>query len=119
MKRLSDYKNEDAIELWADLIDPIMNIFQDDEVRKGVVGEESALKKAQTILRLHKKDAAALLLRIDPTPITGLNIITRLLDILSEIEHSEEFGSFFGLQGQKTEGESFGSATENTEDGEN
>ena len=34
MKRLSDYKNEDAIELWANMLDPILNIFQDNEVRK-------------------------------------------------------------------------------------
>lgn len=116
MKRLSDYKNEDAIELWANMLDPILNIFQDDEVRKGVYGAKSALEKAQTILRLHKTDAANLLLTIDPTPITGLNIITRLIDILTEIENSEEFGSFFGSQQQgMTESVSSGSATENTE----
>ena len=115
MKRLSDYKNEDAIELWADLLEPILNIFEDEEVRKGVIGEESALRKAQTILRLHKGDATRLLLRIDPTPITGLNIITRLIDVLSEIENSEEFGSFFGSQRQGKEDASFGSAMENTE----
>lgn len=116
MKRLSDYKNEEAIELWVDLMDPILNIFEDEEVRRGVIGEASALRKAQTILRLHKGDAVKLLLRIDPTPVTGLNIITRLIDVLSEIENSEEFGSFFGSHRQGvTEDESSGSATENTE----
>lgn len=117
MKRLSDYVNEDAIDLWANLLDPICNIFQDEEVRKGVFSGASVLEKAQTILRLHKKDAVNLLLAIDPTPVNGLNLITRLLDVLTEIENSEEFGSFFGSQRQAvTEDESSGSAMVNTEE---
>ena len=115
MKRLSDYKNEEAIELWANLLDPIVNIFKDGEVIKNIREGKSALEKAQTILRLHKKDAANLILAIDPTPITGLNLIVRLTDVLLEIENSEEFGDFFGSRRPGTmEKESSGSVMENT-----
>ena len=31
MKRLSDYQGEEAIELWADLLDPISDILTDKE----------------------------------------------------------------------------------------
>ena len=120
MKRLSDYKNEDAIELWAKLLDPIINIFKDKEMQASMRAQKSALEKAKLVLLSHKSDAVTIILAIDPTPITGLNLGVRLVDVLMEIENSEEFGSFFGSPhpGMKEE-ESSGSVTENTEEEEN
>lgn len=119
MKRLSDYKNEEAIELWANLLDPIIHIFQDKEMQAAIKNGKSPLEKAKTVLLTHKSDAVAIILAIDPTPITGLNLVVRLVDVLMEIENSEEFGSFFGSPhpGMKEE-ESSGSAMENTEEEE-
>ena len=39
MKTLSDYKDEEAIELWADLIDPLTAIFSDKEFMQGLKGK--------------------------------------------------------------------------------
>lgn len=120
MKKLSDYKGKEAIDLWADLLDPLTEIFTDKEVQQAIIDKTSALTKAQVILKAHKADAVKILLKVDPTPIDGLNLIARLLSLALEIEHSEVFADFFGSSEQeKTESESSGSVTVITEAKEN
>jgi len=115
MKRLSDYQGEAAIELWAELLEPIGAVLQDEEVRNALSEKgTSTMHKVQAILKTHKADASKILLTIDPTPLTGLNIIARLLDLVLEVENSEEFAGFFGSVQQRTEEESSGSVTANT-----
>lgn len=119
MKRLSDYKDGDAIELWADLLEPMGRIIQDDVVKHKIQKEgTTALDIAQAIMKTHPKDAAELLTRIDPTPITGMNIIVRLVALFQEIIADEDMKSFFGFAETQTGGEFSGSATANTEDAE-
>ena len=112
MKRLSDYKGEEAIDLWADLIEEFYEIMKDEKLSE--YAKESRIKFANMILKRHKKEAANILLRIDDTPLNGLNILTRLVDVVTEISESPELMAFFGAQGQNEEQESSGSATENT-----
>lgn len=113
MKKLSDYKDEAAIDLWADLLEYASVIFTDPEVKKAADGSKIAL--AKTMLKLHKEDVCKMLLVIDDTPINGLNIVIRLVSILNEVGEDPELRDFFGLPGQKEKQESSGSATENTE----
>lgn len=116
MIRLSDYKGEEAIELWADLLDPISKIFSDSDIAKVVKSGKSKVFIAQEILKKHKSEAEAILLRIDPEPLDGLNIVVRLIALLAEIGNNEEIAPFFGYVAQeKMEKESSGSAMENTE----
>ena len=120
MKKLSDYKGEDAIDLWADLLEPMSDIFSDAEVAKVVASGASKMMIAKTILKTHKKEAEAMMLRIDPEPLNGLNIILRLIAILADIGEHEEIKSFFGFAEQESEeGKSSISVTENTEDAKN
>lgn len=120
MKKFSDYKDEEAIELWADLIDPIGDIFSDPDVSKYIKSGASTLKKAQMLLKMKKKAAVQIILRVDPTPIDGLNLIIRLVDVLLEIENSEDLSGFFDSARQgMSSSESSGSVTANTGAGEN
>lgn len=115
MKRLSDYKDEEAIDLWADLLEPIGNIASDKNIAKIVQSGGNKLNMAKEIIKSHKSEVVEILLRIDDTPLNGLNIVTRLVDILTEIESSPELKDFLGLSEQeKTNDKSFGSATGST-----
>lgn len=116
MKRLSDYKDEAAIDLWADLLEYASIIFTDPEVKKVANGSKIGL--AKTMLKLHKKEVCNMLLAIDDEPIDGLNIVIRLVSILNEVGEDPELRDFFGLQGQQEKQESSGSATEITEEKE-
>ncbi len=119
MKRLSDYKDDEAIELWADLLEPIGRIIMDDAVKSSIKGGNAPIVIAHTILKDHSKDAAEILLRIDPAPLNGMNIVTRLVALIKEIGTNEDMKDFFGFAGTKMVGASSGSATENTGDAEN
>ncbi len=118
MKKLSDYQGEEAIELWADLLEPLSAIIADKRIAGVLKKGNPTVLIAKQILKDHKKEAAEILLRIDPEPITGLNILTRLIGILNEMMESEEVRDFFTSPGQTTAKESSGSATENIADAE-
>lgn len=116
MVRLSDYQGDEAIELWADLLDPISAIFSDADVAKVVKSGQSKVTIAKEILKKHKAETEQILLRIDPEPLDGLNIVVRLVLLITEIGQNEEIRPFFGYAAQeKTASESSGSAMENTE----
>ena len=112
MKKLSDYKDEEALDLWADLFDSIVAITSDEEVKK--LKGKPPIEIAKGILKLHRSEVVAILLRIDPAPIDGLNIVIRFLDVLMEVESSPEISAFLGLSEPETMSDgSSGSATEN------
>ena len=117
MKRLSDYKDEEAVELWANLLDPFINIFKDEDVRGMFAAKKPSILIAQEMLKSHKKDVSAIMLIIDPTPLDGLNILIRLVTMINEMFEDPTLRSFFGSSAGVNKVEiPFGSATENTED---
>lgn len=96
MKKLSDYKNEDAVELWADLMEPILIILADEETSKLFAQKPPALKIAKELLKTHPKEVTEVLTIIDPTPVDGLNLMIRTVDVVLEIMNNKEVLSFFG-----------------------
>lgn len=122
MKRLSDYKDEQAIDLWADLLDPLSEILTDNEVQRVVKDGQAPIVIAKIILKAHKKEAAEILTRIDPEPLDGFNIIMRLVELVVEIGENDDVKAFFGYAARaKTKNvtdTSSGSVTESIEVGE-
>ncbi|HCJ37818.1 MAG TPA: hypothetical protein DHV37_05775 [Erysipelotrichaceae bacterium] len=120
MKKLSDYKDEDAILLWADLLEPMVDIVGDKKIASLLRERKSPLITAKEILKTYKKQACDVMLRIDPTPLNGLNIIVRLVSIIKEIGEDPDLKVFFdfGAEAEK-ESKPIGSATENIEEKEN
>ena len=120
MKKISDYKGDDALDLWLDLIEPMTNILGDPKVAEIVKSKKPPLLIAKEILKGHKKDAVEILLRIDPEPIDGINILARTIGVVLEFINSPDFRYFFVSAGQgQTELESSGSAMEIIEEKEN
>lgn len=117
MKRLSDYKGEEAIDLWADLIDPLITIMTDEKVVKKFQEQGTPIvKTASFIVKEHKKEVAEILTRIDEKEITGTNFPTRAVNLILDIINSEEAKGFFDLANSGvTSQTSSGFATENTE----
>lgn len=116
MKKLSDYEGDEAIELWADMLEPMARILADTKIKELYQSGKPKLLLAKEILKEHKEEAVEIINRIDPTPFNALTLISRVIGILSEIEETEELKTFFDTGEQATmEEESFGSATESTE----
>jgi hypothetical protein len=104
MKKLSDYKGEEAIDLWANLLDPLTAIINDKEIATIVKSGEPKINIAKKILKLHKKEAIEILEAVDDTPVDGMNIVIRLVELINEIGQNEDVKAFFGYAEQaKTE----------------
>ena len=119
MKKLSDYQGEDAIDLWADLLEPIARILADSNIKTIYQSGKPKLLLAKEILKTHKADAEEIICRVDPTPFNAITLVTRVISIINEIEETPELKAFFdtGVQAQ-TDGDSFTSVTESTEGAE-
>lgn len=121
MKRLSDYKGEEAIDLWADLLDPIIEIVGDKKIADMIRAKMPPVLTAKEIIKTYKKQAAQILLTIDDTPLNGLNILIRLVSLLNEIGEDKTIQSFLEQSAdmnQKKQEISSMSATENIEESE-
>ena len=117
MKRLSDYKGEEAIELWADLLDPFVAIVGDKKIAGIIRAKKPPLEISREVLKRYKKEAEQILLTIDDTPLDGFNIIVRLIDIFNEILTNETMKRFFESQAEaKKRRKSSSSATASTEE---
>lgn len=121
MKKLSDYKGEEAIELMADIIEPMVALIGDAEVQKlAKAGEKAPVKYVKPMLKGHSKEVIEILARIEGEPVETygekVNPLTLPIQLLALI-NDPQVRSLFTLQGQTavTSLASFGSATENTE----
>lgn len=116
MKPLSEYKDEEALDMLADLIDPVVNIFGDKEVadyyRAGVI-----IKSVQVAIKNHKKDVIKMLAILEGVKEEEYhcNLLT-LPKILLSVFNDPELRGFFDAQSQTDSETPFGSATENTEE---
>lgn len=115
--KLSDYKGEEAIDLLADLLTPIVTIYNDEEFRKAVDEQKTNLEIVQLLLKMHKKEVLLMMALIDQEdPETYEPSIFGLPYKLMEIMNMPEVSMLFLSQGQKEGLENSGSATENTEE---
>lgn len=111
--RLSDYKGDDALDLLADLIDPIGEIASDPALIKHLQGQD--IKGAvKLMLKEHRKAMIEILATLDGvTPdayMEKVNVLTlpmAMIDILNDPQLIE----FFRYQGQETASSGSGTVT--------
>ena len=108
--RLSDVKGERTFEVIAEIIEPIANIVEDEEVAEHFKREalpdgktagqaffEKARKALPIILRRHRDDVVAVLAAIDgctPEEYMGKTDLKSLFKDVTELLTDEEFLSF-------------------------
>ena len=97
--KLSELKGERAVEVIADLIEPITNIAMDQknlklfraEKRDGETDKEMAVRdfseKVPVLLKTHKQDILAILCSVsdvDPDELSVLDIIQGTMDLIND-----------------------------------
>lgn len=117
MKKLSDYKDEEAIELWADLFEPFSAILADQTIKKIIADNLPMIDLTKGILKNKPKEVVQILKVIDNDEVTGANAFMRLMSLLTDLMNSSEGRDFFVSAAQET-AEHSGSVMENTEDKE-
>ena len=96
--KLSDYKNEDALDLLADIIDPVSEIMTDKELQKAVKGQNK-LGVVKAIIKSHKTEILQILATLDGVPVEEYecNVFTLPVRIM-ELVNDKELASFFTSQ---------------------
>lgn len=117
--KLSELKNEQAIEALADMFDPIVELASDPEIR-ALANSDNKISLVKLILKNHAKSIFEIMALSEGVPADEYecNILTLPAKLL-ELFNSPEFGFLFPSQGQTEEPTSSGSATETTEGAEN
>lgn len=114
----NEVKNEQAIEMLADMFDPIVEITTDEEVVSAARSDNKILM-VKKILKNHSRAVFEIMALSEGVPVDEYECDIFTLPVkLLELFNRPEFDFLFQLQGQRTEETSSGSAMENTEDEE-
>ena len=115
--RLSDFENEDALDLLADIIEPASEIMSDQKVVQAFKSGKPTMFAVAEILRNHKRSVIEIIAAMhkeDPDKVK-FNTVTLTNDVL-EILNDPQIEQVFSSQSQTSEKASSGSATANTEE---
>lgn len=113
--KLSEIKGEKAIEVFADLLDPVAKILADEDVLNAIRSKEPQLLIIQKMLKNKSKEVIKMMAILDDVPVEKyeVNFMT-LPSKLLEIFNDPMVTEVFTLQGQEIAQESSGSVMENT-----
>ena len=113
--KLSEFKNEAALELLANIIEPAGDIMADPLVGKAYA--ESKIKAVAVAIKNHKDAVIKILAALDGKPVEeySCNVFTIPIKLL-EILNDPELAQLFTSQGQTGDAISSGSALANTEE---
>ena len=115
--KLSDYKNEDALDLLADILEPVSEIMTDKKFKEIVLQKTPRIEIVRYLLKNQNKNIIKALARIENVPVEKYNKnILEMTKSLLEILNDKELVDFFTSQGRTMVNECSGSATENTEE---
>lgn len=96
--RITEFKNEDAIDVLADLIEPASAIFADEDLRKAIKENKSYAYMAKVALKNHKSEVIEILATLDGKTVeeytcNPLSLLTNLISLLSDKELKDFFVS--------------------------
>lgn len=115
MKKLSEYENEEALNLLAEIIEPVSSIFSDKEFVDSF--KDSKLSAIKYVLKVHPKDVISILASLDGVPVEEYKCNAVTLPImLMQVLNDKELLDFFKSQGLEMAEKSSGSATVSIEE---
>lgn len=102
--RLSDFKGEEAIDVLADIIEPLTYILADEEIQKlSTEKNVPTIKYVKPMLKNHKKEVIEVLARLDNKSVedykSTLSLVTLPMQVL-ELINDPEVQSLFQSQEQ-------------------
>lgn len=114
MKKLSEYKDDEALDLLADLLEPVVEILGDQEVVKEF--QKNKLKGISLAIKSHRTAVFKALAVLNGEDVKSyhcdiLTLPKTILDILND----KDLLDFFLLQSQELDKEHSGSVTTNGE----
>lgn len=113
--KLSEYQNEEALDLLCDIIEPTARILGDKEMLMATKRKCTKIEAVKIAVKNHESDVIEILARLDGIPKEEYkcNIITITMKLL-EILNDKELTDFFTSQAQMVDSMSSGNVTEIT-----
>lgn len=120
MKKLSEYKDGEALDMMADMLDPLVSLTKNETFMRMINDKNaSRLEIVQVVLRECKQEMMQILATLNGVPVEEYHCsIASIIKDMSAIFADKDFTDFFESQGQKSSDTTFGSVTENTGDAE-
>lgn len=115
---MAERTNEDKLDLFADLMEPVATILGDQEVQAGMSQNIPLIRIAALAIKRHKQEVITILALLDGVPVSEykVNLISMPVKLVRLLNTPEAKELFTGAE-PKSEAASFGSAMENTGDG--
>lgn len=112
--KISEFKDEEALDLLAELIEPAAKIFGSEAIRNAVGSKKPKLELVRIAIKEHKKEVIQILAALNGVPVeefhcTVPSIIAQALEILND----KDLLDFFSSQEQMAEQTSSISASAN------
>ena len=119
-KKLSEYKDEEALDLLADLLEPVSIIMADDDFKEAMRGG-NRMKAAKIALKRYKEQVFEILAVFDGVPIEEYhcNLLTAPLQLIEILSDRELMMGFTSQAQEMKQNASSGPVMENTGENEN
>lgn len=116
MRKLSEIQDEKALDMLADLIGPVTEIFSDQELKSIVEKQGKKVDAVKIAIKNHKKAIIEILATLNEVPLEDYhcNILTLPTQVL-EMLNDKDMMAFFESQGKMMQEDASGSAMENIE----
>lgn len=114
MRKISDYRDEDALDLLADIMEPAVEILADETVRK-TFESGNRIQLATVAIKGHKESVMQILARLEGVPREEYHCtVFTLPAVVLEVLNDQELLGFFTAQARTmSTAASSGSATAN------
>lgn len=123
MKKLSEFKDDEAMDVLAEILDPMVNIMKNKDFVLAIRGDREKEIKPNRVeaikiaIKDNRSDVVKVMAVLNETPVEEFhyNLLT-LPQMMVEMFNDKELMGFFGYQSEKDSETSSGSATESTEE---
>ena len=116
MKKLSDYKDEEALDILADLIEPCINIMGDGKIYE-YIKEKQKIKAITAAIKDYKEDVITIMATLEGVPRAEYHCsLVTLPMLLLNLINDPVLMDFLSSQADQISETFSGSATENTEE---
>lgn len=100
--KITDFKNEEALDLLMCMIEPAAKILTDESVKEAIKNKKSKMGIAKVAIENHKSEVIEILALTDGVPVeeyscNPITIIKKLLELFND----KELMDFLSLQSQE------------------
>lgn len=123
MKKLSEFKDDEAMDVLAEILEPAYNLIKDNDFKVAMRGDKekgilpNRLDAVKVAVTKHRKDVVKMMAVLNETPVEEFhyNLLT-LPTMMLEMLNDKELIHFFSYKSETDLETPSGSAMENTEE---